>query len=247
MSISLVLGVAAAAVAVSVTALISRHVVIGHSSDKAAHSQEPHSDDAASRLNFTIRPQFRTSNKLVHVRAASGDVIYSFVRHRPAARLRNAVLYSMLDASKNPVCTIYLAGIKSHILFHHAPTPDGEENYNSLNLLTISHVVSEGMTYRMFIMPDGATYQWTGDYNLERVIYQSSPPGTSMEEYKRIAKASNIGTRVWKIGYDSNTDLDAAVIFSTALVSILDQWSTPLGVGGIYLKSDKTLSVRFKS
>ncbi|KAK7203256.1 hypothetical protein BZA70DRAFT_73157 [Myxozyma melibiosi] len=239
----------------SLHSLPGRPLSASHSTTSAADPAVAEADNSSAGrlLTFSLRPQFRSHNKLIRVHAADGSLVYSFVRHVPSASgMRCAVLYSMLDCTHRPVSTIYIGGLKSHILFHGNASP-ADDDYDPLAVLTVRHVVGKTYSSRMFIMPNCVAYQWTSDYSLHRVHCPSQSSSSSpqpvappVDTQDPIAKAARVGTRTWQLSFDSNTDLDPAVIFSTALVSILDQWSTSLGVGGLFFKSDSNLTVRFK-
>ncbi|KAJ8096565.1 hypothetical protein POJ06DRAFT_263878 [Lipomyces tetrasporus] len=188
----------------------------------------------------TLRPQFRTNNKLLNVFSRTGVKMFRFVRHQPSPDV-HGITYSLLDGrDAHPLSTIHIEGLKSEVLFH-----GSDETLQNLGLVSIRHVVEGDDHFRMFILPDGHTYQWTGKTRfLERVIDRSGTLDTEVRE--RIGAARRIGTRIWEIKFDER-QLPAEVVFSTAIVSILDQWNTIFGVGGIFLKSDKNLTVKFQT
>ncbi|KAK9457096.1 hypothetical protein V1511DRAFT_143522 [Dipodascopsis uninucleata] len=186
----------------------------------------------------TLRPQFRLNNKVLNVFSRTGSKNFRFVRHQPSPE-SCGMTYSLLDArTGHPISTIHSEGLKSDILFHAT-----DDMLRNLGVISIRHVVDARDHYRMFILPDGNTYQWTGrDHFLERVVDRGTPDSEIRE---RIAVARRIGTRIWEIKYDERK-IAPEIVFSTVLISILDQWNTVFGVGGIFLKSDKNLTVKFQ-
>ncbi|KAK9449192.1 uncharacterized protein V1518DRAFT_417371 [Limtongia smithiae] len=215
----------------------------------------------------TLRPQFRTNNKLLNVYTRTGFRMFRFVRHQPASlddtetasasggatAIAPGLTYSLLDGRDGrALATVRVESLKSYVLFH-----GSDEMLAALGLVTVRHVVDAEDSYRVFILPDGSTYQWTSSTRaLERivVIARNGEHGSSgvaareeavklpTDEYReQIAVAKRIGTRVWEVKFDE-TRLPAEVVFATALISMLDQWNTVFRVGGVVLKSDKNLA-----
>ncbi|KAK9479024.1 hypothetical protein V1514DRAFT_44240 [Lipomyces japonicus] len=189
--------------------------------------------------SYTIRPQYRLNNKLLNVFNRAGERVFRIIRHNGGDSEQGVIFSIMGPVSSRPIVTVRINGLKSEILFHAQ-----DDKLHSLGLVSIRHVVAGVGHYRMFILPDGNTYQWTGSTrHLERVFDKGGTMNTEIRE--RIACARRIGTRIWELKFDEQR-ICGEIVVATALVSILDQWNTIFGVGGIFMKSEKNLTVKFK-
>ncbi|KAK9474710.1 uncharacterized protein V1510DRAFT_411765 [Dipodascopsis tothii] len=87
--------------------------------------------------------------------------------------------------------------------------------------------------------------QWTGrERFLERVVYDGGRGPTQAEIRERVAVAKRTSTRVWELKYDAHK-ISAEVVVASAVVSILDQWSTVWGVGGVFFNKPSKPVVHF--
>ncbi|KAK9383393.1 uncharacterized protein V2V93DRAFT_361762 [Kockiozyma suomiensis] len=195
--------------------------------------------------SYCIRPLFRSSDKVLNVFTRSGTKVYKFIRQSPSSSEIDAVrnmpieskgmIYTLLDAhDSKPLATITIEGLYSSILFHQY-----DPSLSQLGLVNMRHAVEGNDTYRVFILPDGSTFQWTGKERfLERIITRPLPTDSEIRE--RIGVARRIGTRIWELKFDE-TQLPAQVVIASVLISILDQWKTVFGVCGWIFKPEENL------
>ncbi|KAK9473736.1 uncharacterized protein V1510DRAFT_362330 [Dipodascopsis tothii] len=183
---------------------------------------------------ITIRPQYRTHDKVLNVYSRSGAKLYKLVQHsaEPAT-------YSILEySSGGSIGTVHIGGTKSEILFRY-----GENGGHTV----VRHVVEGADSYRVFILPGGEVMQWTGkERYLERVLCETGPDGERVEIRERVAVAKRVGSRIWELKYDS-ARVSGEVVIASAVVSVLDQWSTVWGVGGVFFNKKNKAAVRFAS
>ncbi|KAK7203258.1 hypothetical protein BZA70DRAFT_283237 [Myxozyma melibiosi] len=190
--------------------------------------------------SFCIRPQFRYNDRVLNVYTRPGARVFRFMQQPslPSDTLSSNIepkglVYTLLRGQETrPFATIRIQGLHSEIVFHNISPALPEPS-----VVSLTHAVDGDETYRMFILPDGRTYQWTGKERfLEQVIAKSSQ--SEPEIRNRIGSARRIGSRIWELKFDE-TQLSAELVLATALVSIFDQWNTSLGVFGWLWKSDE--------
>lgn len=188
---------------------------------------------------LTIRPQYRTHDKVLNVYTRSGVRLYKLIQHSadPSSNMQGQT-YSILSASHNTnVGTVHVGGAKSEILLR------GDNG----GYIVVRHVVEKNDSYRVFILPDGETMQWTSkDKFLERAVYDGGTGASGQEIRERIGVARRVGSRIWEIKYDGSK-VAGEVVVASAVVSVLDQWSTVFAVGGVFIKKKNKAAVRFTS
>ncbi|KAK9462062.1 uncharacterized protein V1516DRAFT_711499 [Lipomyces oligophaga] len=185
-------------------------------------------------LSVCIHPQFRNSNKVYLVNYINGTLLFKFIRRYPALNSdRDAadeeedsyLVYSLTHPTTNfQICSIKISKLSSQILFNAATTTD---NLKDLGLIDIRTIITKDDVYKMFILSNGSTYQWSfKTKQLEQVIDRSTM--NEPEVRNQVAVVRRMGSNTWEFKFDEE-QLPAEVVLSTGLVSILEQWTSTFG------------------
>ncbi|ODV89365.1 hypothetical protein CANCADRAFT_3992 [Tortispora caseinolytica NRRL Y-17796] len=86
-------------------------------------------------------------------------------------------------------------------------------------------------TARRFVVR-GVTYQWSKEFRLEKFT------NTTKIHIATVVNCSKSGFDVY---YDSN-HIEQLNVLTTALVSFIDHWNSPFGIGGVYLSIPRFLN-----
>lgn len=159
-----------------------------------------------------------------------GESLFWFTRSRAVKGAYKMFSREIRSTGENgedePVADVR-AGLRSNILLIRAPDAPASE----LGWHVINHRVDAIDSYRMFVLSDGVTYQWTSRGKwLEKV---TNPGEKESEVRERIGQVIPNGVRGFTLKIDE-TKMARELALSSALCSFIDQWNTNIEVGGIY-------------
>lgn len=198
---------------------------------RASSSYVPHIielDEESSKLHhYTVRREFGQGAKIYNVFDEShpsthiNDRIFYFNRSRAVKGV-----YKMYDVNIEEPIAVIRAGLKSNFLLIRNDT-----NHFELGWHVVGHRVDALDGYKMFQLADGHTYQWTtkGKF-MERV---SNVGEKESEVRERVASVKILANKGFEIQVDE-AKVPRDVAITTAMISLLDQWNTMYGFGGIY-------------